>query len=58
MSLVDLYGTLLGSRLYVPSDLARLDPRHLSLHFFRRCVDNGALPLPIFSAIQHGMCGM
>ncbi|KAI0699790.1 FabD/lysophospholipase-like protein [Cerioporus squamosus] len=53
VSLVDLYGTLLSSRLYVPSELARLDPRHLSLHFFRRFVDNGALPLPIFSAIQH-----
>lgn len=53
-SLVDLYGTLLASRLYVPSDITRLDPRHLSLHGFRQTVDTGDLPLPILSAIQHG----
>ncbi|KAJ8469509.1 hypothetical protein ONZ51_g8947 [Trametes cubensis] len=52
-SLVDLYGTLLSSRLFIPTDITRLDPRHLSLHFFRRNIDNGALPLPILSAIQH-----
>ncbi|KAH9896493.1 FabD/lysophospholipase-like protein [Cubamyces lactineus] len=52
-SLVDLYGTLLSSRLFIPTDVRRLDPRHLSLHFFRRNIDNGALPLPILSAIQH-----
>ncbi|KAI0777421.1 FabD/lysophospholipase-like protein [Trametes elegans] len=52
-SLVDLYGTLLSSRLYIPTDVTRLDPRHLSLHFYRRNLDNGALPLPILSAIQH-----
>ncbi|OJT06010.1 Cytosolic phospholipase A2 zeta [Trametes pubescens] len=52
-SLVDLYGTLLSSRLYIPTDVTKLDPRHLSLHLYRRNLDNGALPLPIFSAIQH-----
>ena len=54
VSLVDLYGTLLSSRLYVPSDVTQLDPRHLSLHNFRLKVDTGDLPLPILSAIQHG----
>ncbi|KAH9915462.1 FabD/lysophospholipase-like protein [Epithele typhae] len=53
VSLVDLYGTLISSRLYVPSELDRLDPRHLSMHFFRHHIDDGTLPLPIFSAIQH-----
>ncbi|CDO78125.1 hypothetical protein BN946_scf184725.g4 [Trametes cinnabarina] len=52
-SLVDLYGTLLSSRLFIPTDISRLDPRHLSMHFYRRNVDNGAMPLPILSAIQH-----
>ncbi|KAI0666447.1 FabD/lysophospholipase-like protein [Trametes maxima] len=52
-SLVDLYGTLLASRLYTPSDATKLDPRHLSMHLYRRNLDNGALPLPILSAIQH-----
>lgn len=51
---MDLYGTLLSSRLYIPTDVTKLDPRHLSLHLYRRNLDNGALPLPIFSAIQHG----
>ena len=53
VSLVDLYGTLLSSRLYVPSDVTKLNPRHLSLHYFRKNVDTGDLPLPILSAIQH-----
>ncbi|KAI0078788.1 FabD/lysophospholipase-like protein [Panus rudis PR-1116 ss-1] len=52
-SLVDVYGTLLASRLFVPSDTSKLDFKHLSLHFQRRCVDNGEMPLPIFTAIQH-----
>ncbi|OBZ72357.1 Cytosolic phospholipase A2 [Grifola frondosa] len=52
VSLVDLYGTLLSSRLFVPHDTHALDFRHLSLHFFRRNVDDGKLPLPILSAIQ------
>lgn len=52
VSLVDIYGTLVASRIFVPSDLSQLDPKHLSLHRFRRHVDNGAMPLPIFAAIQ------
>ena len=51
---MDVYGTLLGSRLLVPSDITRLDPQHLSLHLMRRGVDRGQHPLPIFTAIQHG----
>ncbi|KAJ3554539.1 hypothetical protein NM688_g3054 [Phlebia brevispora] len=53
VSLVDIYGTLLGSRLFVPADLSRLDPQHLSLHLMRRTIDKGQLPLPIFTAVQH-----
>lgn len=55
VSLTDLYGTLVSARLFVPSDLANLDPRHLSLHNFRRYVDSGLLPMPIFTAILHGL---
>ncbi|KAJ3491784.1 hypothetical protein NLI96_g443 [Meripilus lineatus] len=51
-SLVDVYGTLLASRLFVPSDLGKIDHHQLSLHLLRRNVDNGQLPLPIFTAIQ------
>lgn len=53
-SLVDLYGTLVSSRLLVPNDLARLDARSLSLYHFKQYVDNGSMPLPIFTAIFHG----
>ncbi|KAI5116571.1 hypothetical protein M0805_006728 [Coniferiporia weirii] len=53
VSLVDLYGTLVSARLFVPKDIERLDPRFLSLHQFRRNLDDGSLPLPIFTAILH-----
>ena len=53
VSLVDIYGTLLGSRLFVPSSYDTLNPQHLSLHMMRRNIDKGQHPMPIFTAIQH-----
>ncbi|KAH8119590.1 acyl transferase/acyl hydrolase/lysophospholipase [Phellopilus nigrolimitatus] len=53
VSLVDLYGTLIAARLFVPSDIERLDAQFLSLHHFRKNVDSGILPMPIFTAIRH-----
>jgi phospholipase A2 len=53
VSLTDIYGTLISSRLFIPTDINTLDPDNLSLHKFRRFVDDGAMPLPIFTAIQH-----
>ncbi|TDL24273.1 FabD/lysophospholipase-like protein [Rickenella mellea] len=53
VSLTDVYGTLVSARLFVPSDLTGLDPRNLSLHQFRRNVDNASLPMPIFTAVLH-----
>ena len=58
VSLVDVYGTLLGSRILVPSDVKRLNPQHLSLHLMRHNIDRGQLPLPVFTAIQHGKLGV
>lgn len=54
ISLTDIYGTLVSSRLLIPTDLTTtsLDPRHLSLSHFRRSVDNGLMPMPIFTAIS------
>lgn len=52
VSLTDLYGTLVCSRILVPDDISKLDPAQLSLHGFRRFVDTGALPMPIFTAIS------
>ncbi|KAG8995132.1 hypothetical protein FRB90_000255, partial [Tulasnella sp. 427] len=52
LSLVDIYGTLISARLFCPSDISALDPTHLSLSQFRRPVDDGSLPMPIFTAIS------
>ncbi|KAG8918969.1 hypothetical protein FRC00_011892, partial [Tulasnella sp. 408] len=52
LSLVDIYGTLISARLFCPSDISALDPTHLSLSNFRRPVDDGSLPMPIFTAIS------
>ncbi|KAL5506975.1 NDUFS7 [Sanghuangporus vaninii] len=54
-SLVDLYGTLVSSRLLVPGDLSRLDPRFLSLSHFGRNIDDGSMPLPVFTAVLHAI---
>ena len=53
VSLVDVYGTLLASRIFIPSDLSAMNPRHISLYSMRQSVDKGQLPLPIFTAIQY-----
>lgn len=53
VSLIDIYGTLISSRLFIPTDISALDPDNLSLHKFRRFIDDGSMPLPIFTAIQH-----
>lgn len=41
----DIYGTLVSARLFVPDNLEKLDPRWLSLHHFRRFVDDGSYPM-------------
>ncbi|KZT61963.1 FabD/lysophospholipase-like protein [Calocera cornea HHB12733] len=55
VSLVDIYGTLISSRLFVPTDKdTAVDPRFLSLHRFRRLLDwSASLPLPILCAVMH-----
>ncbi|CCO27046.1 hypothetical protein BN14_01079 [Rhizoctonia solani AG-1 IB] len=52
---VDIYGTLLSARLFVPDDAKKLDPYCLSLHQFRRFVDDGSYPMPIMTAISRHM---
>ncbi|KAF8322241.1 FabD/lysophospholipase-like protein [Clavulina sp. PMI_390] len=54
ISITDIYGTLISSRILVPDNVtpSSLDPRFLSLHAFRQHVDNGALPMPIFTAVS------
>ncbi|KAH7339527.1 acyl transferase/acyl hydrolase/lysophospholipase [Rhizoctonia solani] len=52
VSLTDIYGTLLSARLLVPDDIKKLDFRCLSIHHFRRFVDDGSYPMPIMTAIS------
>ncbi|KAG8704692.1 hypothetical protein FRC09_003382, partial [Ceratobasidium sp. 395] len=52
ISLTDIYGTLVSARLLVPDNLDKLDPRCLSLHQFRRFMDDGSYPMPILTAIS------
>jgi len=46
-------GTLLSSRIFLPDDLSRLDPRHLKISSQARFIDDGSHPLPIYSLIRH-----
>ncbi|KAK0644713.1 Cytosolic phospholipase A2 zeta [Lasiodiplodia hormozganensis] len=51
--IVDIYGLLLAARLMVPKGELDLDDRDLKLSNQRRFVDNGANPLPIYTAVRH-----
>jgi phospholipase A2 len=51
-SLVDIYGTLVSARLFVPTNIKDLDYRFLSAHQFRRFIDKGEMPLPIMTAVS------
>ncbi|KAG9126079.1 hypothetical protein FRC07_005004 [Ceratobasidium sp. 392] len=52
ISLTDIYGTLVSARLLVPDNLDTLDSRCLSVHQFRRFVDDGSCPMPILTAVS------
>ena len=52
-NLVDLYGVLLASRLLVPRGELAVDDRDLKLSNQRAYVDQGANPLPIYTAVRH-----
>ncbi|GAA96806.1 uncharacterized protein L969DRAFT_253030 [Mixia osmundae IAM 14324] len=54
-SLVDAYGTLVASRLYIPDHIDKLDNKHLKLSNQRQYIDDGDYPLPIYSAIRHSI---
>ncbi|GAA5939652.1 uncharacterized protein JCM15063_005245 [Sporobolomyces koalae] len=60
ISLVDVYGTMVSSRIYVPSENHAPPPVPLSLQslktsFQRRLVDQGQHPLPIYCSIRHDL---
>lgn len=58
ISLVDVYGVLVSTRLYVPSPSLPPPPRPLSLRALktsaqRDFIDNGGAPLPIYTTVRH-----
>lgn len=55
LTLVDAYGVLLSTRLYIPADESELDPKNLSLSSQKRFVHEGQMPLPIYSAVRHDL---
>ncbi|KAL8937752.1 MAG: hypothetical protein Q9211_003525 [Gyalolechia sp. 1 TL-2023] len=53
LGLVDLYGILLAARLLVPRGELGVDSRNLKLSNQQTYVQDGAHPLPIYTAVRH-----
>ncbi|KAK9327941.1 acyl transferase/acyl hydrolase/lysophospholipase [Lipomyces starkeyi] len=53
VSLPDIYGVLLSSRLLVPNNELIVDRDNLKISTQRRIVDTGAVPMPIYTAVRH-----
>ncbi|GAA5895812.1 hypothetical protein JCM8208_005094 [Rhodotorula glutinis] len=58
ISLVDVYGVLVSTRLYVASSALPPPPQQLSLHTMktsaqRDFIDDGGAPLPIYTTVRH-----
>ncbi|KAK9468214.1 acyl transferase/acyl hydrolase/lysophospholipase [Lipomyces arxii] len=53
VSLADIYGVLLSSRLMVPKNELIVDRDSLKISSQRRIVDTGAVPMPIYTAVRH-----
>ena len=51
--LVDIYGALLAARLLVPKGELSISPYDFKVSNQRRFTDNGAHPLPIYTAVRH-----
>ena len=51
--LVDIYGILLAARLLVPRGELGVEAHDLKLSNQRMYIDNGANPLPIYTAVRH-----
>ncbi|KAL8940637.1 MAG: hypothetical protein Q9216_002716 [Gyalolechia sp. 2 TL-2023] len=53
LGLVDIYGILLAARLLVPRGELGVDSRNLKLSNQQIYVQDGAYPLPIYTAVRH-----
>jgi cytosolic phospholipase A2 len=53
LGMVDIYGTLVSSRILVPANELDIRDDWLKLSNQRRYVDDGTEPLPIYTAVRH-----
>lgn len=51
--LVDVYGLLLAARLMIPKGELNIDDDDLKVSNQRRYIEDGAYPLPIYTAVRH-----
>ena len=48
-----MYGTLVASRLYVPTDLSEVNLRNLKISHQRKYIQDGELPMPLYCTVRH-----
>lgn len=53
LGIVDIFGTLLASRIMVPTNELSVQDDWLKLSNQRKYIDNGEQPLPIYTAVRH-----
>jgi cytosolic phospholipase A2 len=53
LGMVDIFGTLVSSRILVPSNELTVEDDWLKISNQRKFVDDGTEPLPIYTAVRH-----
>src|SRR5437667_4103331 len=53
IGMVDIFGTLLSSRILIPANELDLQDDWLKLSNQRKYIDDGSEPLPIYTAVRH-----
>jgi phospholipase A2 len=53
LGMVDIYGTLVSSRILIPANELAVDDDMLKLSNQRKFIDDGSEPLPIYTAVRH-----
>jgi len=53
LGIVDIYGTLVASRIMVPANELSVQDDWLKLSNQRKYIDKGEQPLPIYTAVRH-----
>jgi phospholipase A2 len=53
LGMVDIYGTLVASRILIPSNELAVRDEWLNLSNQRKYIDDGTEPLPIYTAVRH-----